>query len=46
MGMRAGEETLPPASDSTGWPNQSSAGELALVVQVRESWMDDPDLGL
>jgi hypothetical protein len=36
--MRAGELTLLYAS---GWPSQSSAGELALVVQIKESRWDD-----
>ena len=36
-GMRAGEMTLPPTDGGIGWPSQSSAGELALVVQIRES---------
>ena len=52
-GMRIGELTLPPANGSVGWTIQSSAGELALMVQIRESWWADqlsyhpgPDLGL
>jgi hypothetical protein len=38
VGMRAGELTLGPANGSVGWPSQSSAGLLTLVVQIRESW--------
>lgn len=34
-GKRSGELSLPPAQGSTGWPTQSSAGELSLVVRVR-----------
>lgn len=37
-GMRTGELTLAPAGVSVGWPSQSSAEELAVVVQIRESW--------
>ena len=47
------ELTLPPADGSIGWPSQSSAGELTLVVWIRERWRDDqlsfhpgPDSGL
>ena len=40
-GMRRGELPLPPADGSIGWPSQSSAGELALVVQIKESRWDD-----
>ena len=32
---KAGE--LSPADGSIGWPSQSSAGELALVVKIKES---------
>lgn len=50
---RVGELTLPPASGSTGWQSWSSAKDLDLVVQMRESQWDDqlsfypgPDPGL
>lgn len=35
-GMSTGELTLPAADGGVGWPRQSCAGELALVVQMRE----------
>jgi hypothetical protein len=35
--MRAGKGTLPPTKCVIGWPSQSSAGELILMVQIRES---------
>jgi hypothetical protein len=34
--MRAGKLTLSPTDGTIGWSSQSSAGELALVVQIRE----------
>ena len=37
-GRRAGQLNLPPADGGTGWPSQSSAGELGLVVPIKESW--------
>ena len=37
-GMRPGELILPPIDGGIGWPSQSSAGELALVGRLRESW--------
>lgn len=52
-GMRVGELILPPADGGTGCPRQNSAGELVLVVWVRESLRADqlschpgPDPGL
>ena len=33
--IRAGELPLIPADGTIGWPNQSNAGELALVVWCR-----------
>lgn len=51
--VRAAELTLPPARGGIGWPSQSSAEELALVVWIRESpqayqisYHSDPDPGL
>jgi hypothetical protein len=51
--MRAGVLPLPPADGGIKWPSQSSARELALVTQIRESWCVDqicyhpgPDPGL
>ena len=35
-GMSTGELTLPAADGGVGWPRQSCAGELALVVQMRK----------
>jgi len=40
-GIRAGELTLPPADGVIGWPSQSSAGKLALVVLMQENWQAD-----
>jgi hypothetical protein len=36
--MRAGELTMPPVDVLNRWPGLSSAGELKLMVQIRESW--------
>jgi hypothetical protein len=38
--MRAGALTLPPVDGDTGWPSWSSAGELTLVIWIRESHAD------
>lgn len=35
--MRAEGLTLPPDDHSIGWPTKSSAGELIMVVWIRES---------
>jgi hypothetical protein len=34
---KTGELILPPVKDDIGWSNWSSAGELVLVMQIRES---------
>jgi hypothetical protein len=41
QGMIAGEFTLSLALGSIGWPSQSNARELVLIVWVRESWCAD-----
>lgn len=41
-GMRAGKLPLTPAGGSVGWSSWSSAGELVLVVKLRETWHTDP----
>jgi hypothetical protein len=39
--MRAGALTLPPTNGGIEWARLNSAGELALLVQIRESlWAD------
>jgi hypothetical protein len=40
-GTGAAELTLIPANGSIAWPSQSSTGELALVVQIRENQQAD-----
>lgn len=35
--MRARGLILPPTDSNNEWPGQSSAGELSLVVQIREN---------
>ena len=34
--MQLGQLALPPANGDIGWPNQSRAGKLALMMQIRE----------
>jgi hypothetical protein len=36
--MRAGNMTLPPPDGSSEWISLSRAGELVLVVRIKESW--------
>lgn len=38
MSIKADYMTLPCADGGIGWASQSSIGELALAVQIRESW--------